>query len=58
MSIIFHIVFPGLKLWLPTILASLVRKPKLISHFQQLLTTIHAIAHTSRHKRRLEILEQ
>ena len=45
MSIIFHIAFPGLKLWLPTILAS---------HLQQLLTTIHAIAHTSRHERRLE----
>ena len=53
-SIIFRIAFPGLQLWLPTMLTSLIRKPKLITLLQQLLTTIHAVAHTQRHERRLE----
>ena len=54
MSIVFRIAFPSLHLWLPTILTSLIRKPKLITLFHQLLTAIHAVAHTQRHERRLE----
>ena len=54
MPIVFRIAFSSLHLWLPTMLASLIRKPKLITLFHQLLATIHAVAHTQRHERRLE----
>lgn len=54
MSIIFRIAFPGLHLWLPTMLASLIRKPKFTTQLHQLLTTIHAVTHTQRHERKLE----
>ncbi|RIA89763.1 hypothetical protein C1645_824334 [Glomus cerebriforme] len=54
MSIIFRIAFPSLQLWLSTMLTSLIRKPKLITLLQQLLITIHAIAHTQKHERKLE----
>ncbi|CAB4393181.1 unnamed protein product [Rhizophagus irregularis] len=54
MFIIFHVAFSGLYLWLPTMLASLIRKPKLTAQLHQLLTTINAVAHTQRHERKLE----
>ncbi|CAB4428284.1 unnamed protein product [Rhizophagus irregularis] len=46
--------FPYFDLWLPTILSSLCRRPKLISSLHALLTKCSIIGHTSHHKRRLE----
>ena len=47
------IAFPSLKIWLPQVLASLCRKPRLLSSLYQLLTICHVTSHTDRHERKL-----
>jgi hypothetical protein len=53
-SIIVHITFPYMGVWFPNVLASLSRRPKLLGSFQNLLSTLNIIAHTSYSERRLE----
>ncbi|CAB4424037.1 unnamed protein product [Rhizophagus irregularis] len=52
-SMITGLAFPSLKLWLPQVLASLCRKPRLLSSLYQLLTICHVTSHTDRHERKL-----
>ncbi|EXX67681.1 hypothetical protein RirG_112260 [Rhizophagus irregularis DAOM 197198w] len=47
------LAFPSLKLWLPQVLASLYRKPRLLSSLYQLLMICHVTSHTDRHERKL-----
>ncbi|CAB4422795.1 unnamed protein product [Rhizophagus irregularis] len=54
LSVTVGYAFPYFDLWLPTILSSLCRRPKLISSLHALLTKCSIIGHTSRHERRLE----
>jgi len=42
------------KIWLPTILSSLCRKPCLLSSLHQVLQSVNVVAHTDCHERRLE----
>ncbi|RHZ77244.1 hypothetical protein Glove_184g123 [Diversispora epigaea] len=46
--------FPSLKVWLPQLMASLSRRPRLLSSFHSLLTKCSVIVHTNRHECRLE----
>ncbi|RGB28322.1 hypothetical protein C1646_767971 [Rhizophagus diaphanus] len=52
-SILLNLAFPYLKVWLPQILASLSRMPRLLGYFRQLLTVCHVTSHTDRHERKL-----
>ncbi|CAB4433302.1 unnamed protein product [Rhizophagus irregularis] len=52
-SILIGFAFPTLKIWLPRVLASLVRRPRLLSSLRQLLTMCHVTSHTDRHERKL-----
>jgi len=52
-SILLNIAFPQLKVWLPQVLASFSRMPRLLSYFRQLLTVCHVISHTDRYERKL-----
>ncbi|PKK64356.1 hypothetical protein RhiirC2_769934 [Rhizophagus irregularis] len=45
--------FPSLKIWLSRVLASLVRRPQLLSSLRQLLTMCHVTSHTDRYERKL-----
>ena len=47
------LAFPHLKIWLPRVLASLGRMPKLLGSFRQLLTVCHVSSHSDRHKQKL-----
>ncbi|GES94350.1 hypothetical protein GLOIN_2v1829825 [Rhizophagus clarus] len=53
-SIILNIVFKGWKIWLPRIMASLCRKPKLLLSLQEILKIVNITSHTQRHERNLE----
>ncbi|UZO16955.1 uncharacterized protein OCT59_008321 [Rhizophagus irregularis] len=46
------LAFSSFKLWLPQVLASLYRKPRLLSSLYQLLIC-HVTSHTDRHERKL-----
>ncbi len=52
-SMLIGIAFPSLKIWLPRVLASLSRKPRLLGSFRELLTICHITSHTDRHERKL-----
>ena len=52
-SMLVGIAFPSLKIWLPRVLTSLSRKPRLLGSFRQLLSVCHVISHTDRHERKL-----
>ncbi|PKB95696.1 hypothetical protein RhiirA5_436225, partial [Rhizophagus irregularis] len=47
-SILLNLAFPQLKVWLPRILASFSRMPRLLGYFRQLLKVCHVISHTDR----------
>ncbi|POG72422.1 hypothetical protein GLOIN_2v1829825 [Rhizophagus irregularis DAOM 181602=DAOM 197198] len=53
-SIILNIAFKGWKIWLPRTMASLCRKPKLLSSLQEILNIVNITSHTLRHERNLE----
>ncbi|GBC05812.1 hypothetical protein RclHR1_06430013 [Rhizophagus clarus] len=53
-SIILNIAFKGWKIWLPQTMASLCRKPKLLSYLQGILEIVNITSHTQRHERNLE----
>jgi hypothetical protein len=53
-SILIGLAFPYLKIWLPRVLTSLCRKPRLLGAFRQLLMIFHVTSHTDRHERKLE----
>jgi hypothetical protein len=53
-SSLINFAFPYSNLWLPNVLASLCRRPRLISSLNDLLTKCSVIGHTTRHERRLE----
>uniref|UniRef100_U9T453 Uncharacterized protein n=1 Tax=Rhizophagus irregularis (strain DAOM 181602 / DAOM 197198 / MUCL 43194) TaxID=747089 RepID=U9T453_RHIID len=53
-SIILNIAFKGWKIWLPQTMASLCRKPKLLSSLQGILKIVNITSHTQRHERNLE----
>ncbi|RHZ75099.1 hypothetical protein Glove_217g170 [Diversispora epigaea] len=55
-SILIELAFPCLKIWLPQVLTSLSRKPRLLGTFRQLLTVCHVVSHTDRCYRRRFIL--
>lgn len=52
-SILLNLAFPYLKVWLPRILASFSRMPRLLGYFRQLLTVCHVTSHTDRYERKL-----
>ena len=52
-SILLNIVFPHLKVWLPRVLTSLTRIPRLLGYFRQILTVCHITSYTDRHERKL-----
>jgi len=52
-SMLLGLAFPHLKVWLPRVLASLGRMPRLLGSFRQLLTTCHASSHGDRQERNL-----
>ncbi|PKY61769.1 hypothetical protein RhiirA4_523616 [Rhizophagus irregularis] len=52
-SILLNLAFPQLKVWLPRILASFSRMPRLLGYFRQLLKVCHVISHTDRRERQL-----
>lgn len=52
-SMLLNIAFPYLKIWLPRILASLGRMPRLLGSFRQLLNICHITSHTDRYERKL-----
>ncbi|GET55152.1 hypothetical protein GLOIN_2v1761305 [Rhizophagus irregularis DAOM 181602=DAOM 197198] len=54
LSVLIGYAFPYFDLWLPVVLSSLCRRPKLISSLHALLTKCFIIGHTNRHERRLE----
>ncbi|PKC04709.1 hypothetical protein RhiirA5_421879 [Rhizophagus irregularis] len=54
LSVSIGYAFPYFDLWLPVILSSLCRRPKLISSLHALLTKCSVIGYTNRHERRLE----
>ena len=53
-SIIVTIAFPGWKIWLTTIMASLCRKPKLLSSLQNILRIVGITSHSAQHEGCLE----
>ncbi|PKK57315.1 hypothetical protein RhiirC2_826194 [Rhizophagus irregularis] len=53
-SVIVSLAQKKVKIWLPTILSSLCRKPRLLSSLHQVLQSVNVVAHTDRHERRLE----
>ncbi|PKY62913.1 hypothetical protein RhiirA4_491401, partial [Rhizophagus irregularis] len=53
-SIILNIAFKGWKIWLPRTMASLCRKPKLLSSLQGILEVVNITSHSQRHERNLE----
>ncbi|RHZ85387.1 hypothetical protein Glove_66g75 [Diversispora epigaea] len=53
-SSLVNFAFPYSNLWLPSVLASLCRRPKLLSSLYDLLTKWSIIGRTTRHERRLE----
>ena len=52
-SILLGLAFSYLKIWLPRILASLSRIPRLWGSFRQILTVYHVTSHTDRYERKL-----
>src|SRR5256885_669707 len=52
-SMLLGIAFPHLKIWLPQVLSSLSRMPRLLGSFQQLLTVCCVMSHSDQHERRL-----
>ncbi|PKY46612.1 hypothetical protein RhiirA4_461515 [Rhizophagus irregularis] len=52
-SILLNLAFPYLKVWLPRILASFSRMPRLLGYFRQLLRVCHVSSHTDRYERQL-----
>ncbi|RHZ88406.1 hypothetical protein Glove_23g147 [Diversispora epigaea] len=52
-SILLGLVFPYLKIWLPRVLTSLSRIPRLLGSFRQILTVYHVTSHTDRYERKL-----
>ncbi|GES88430.1 hypothetical protein GLOIN_2v1482460 [Rhizophagus clarus] len=52
-SILLNLAFPHLKVWLPRILASFSRMPRLLGYFRQLLRVFHLTSHTDRYERQL-----
>src|SRR5207253_8139128 len=52
-SILLSLAFPHLKVWLPQVLASFSRMPRLLGYFRQLLTRCHVTSHTDRYERKL-----
>ena len=52
-SMLLGLAFPHLKIWLPRVLASLGRMPKLLGSFRQLLAICHVSSHSDRHERKL-----
>jgi hypothetical protein len=52
-SMLLSLAFPHLKVWLPQVLASLSRMPRLLGYFRQLLTVCHVTSHTDRYERKL-----
>ncbi|GES84646.1 hypothetical protein GLOIN_2v1482460 [Rhizophagus clarus] len=52
-SMLLGLAFPHLKIWLPRVLASLSRMPRLLGSFRQLLTVCHVSSHSDRHERKL-----
>jgi hypothetical protein len=53
-SIFVKITLPSCNVWIPAVLASLGRKPRLISSLYRFLTTCYVIGHTERHERNKE----
>ncbi|RHZ51446.1 hypothetical protein Glove_478g13 [Diversispora epigaea] len=53
-SIFINITFHSFNLWLLSVLASLGRKPRLISSLHNFLNTCYVIGHTERHERNKE----
>ncbi|RHZ83572.1 hypothetical protein Glove_91g99 [Diversispora epigaea] len=53
-SIFITFTFPSFKIWLPQVMASLSRRPRLLSSFYVLLVKCSIISHTNRHERRLK----
>jgi hypothetical protein len=53
-SIILTIAFKGKKFWITYLLSSICRRPKFLTFLQEILQTVHVIAHTQRHERHLE----
>ncbi|RHZ89227.1 hypothetical protein Glove_17g12 [Diversispora epigaea] len=49
-----HISFPSLNLWIPKLLASLSRRPKMLNKFRDFLSIVQIISHTEGQERRLE----
>src|SRR4051812_48411813 len=47
------LAFPFLKIWLPRVLTSVIRKPRLLGSLHQLLKICHVTSHTDRHERKL-----
>jgi hypothetical protein len=52
-SILLNLTFPHLKVWLPRILASFSRMPRLLGYFRELLKIWHVTSHTDRYERQL-----
>ena len=52
-SILLGLAFPHLKIWLPRVLSSLGRMPRLLGSFRKLLTVCHVSSHSDRHERKL-----
>jgi hypothetical protein len=55
-SVLLGIAFPLLQTWLPQVLASLSRKPQLLSSLNKLLRMCQVIGHTDGHERRKAIV--
>ncbi|RHZ51289.1 hypothetical protein Glove_481g108 [Diversispora epigaea] len=53
-SLIVGMTFPNLGVWFTQIMASISRKPRLISSFRRLLSTLHISGHTDGHECRIE----
>jgi hypothetical protein len=52
-SILLNLAFPHLKVWLPRILASFSRMPRLLGYFRRFLTVCNVTSHTDRYERQL-----
>ncbi|RHZ58202.1 hypothetical protein Glove_375g83 [Diversispora epigaea] len=52
-SILLGLVFPYLKIWLPRVLTSLSRIPRLLGSFRQILTVCYVTSHIDRYERKL-----
>ena len=55
MSIILTIAFKGTHFWLTYLMASLCRRPSLLSSLQAILQTVYITAHTQQHESKLEL---